>query len=178
MADPPRLSAEHLQAAGRRTVGDFDAFAALLDYPVYVVTAAVPEPTGCLVGFAGQCSIHPARFVVWISRANHTHAAALAADILAVHLLPPEHRLAELFGGRSGDDTDKFARVEWYDGPHGVPVLAEAPAWFAGRVLDRVEGWGDHTGLLLAPVAVHAPRTSVPVLSYRHVADIDAGHPA
>ncbi|GAB7184401.1 flavin reductase family protein [Kitasatospora sp. Ki12] len=162
---------------GAPAENDFGDFAALLDYPVYVVTAAGREPAGCLVGFAGQCSIRPARFVVWVSKANHTHAVALAAEVLAVHLLPHDHRLAELFGGRTGDDTDKFARVEWYRGPHGAPILAEAPAWFVGRVLDRAD-WGDHTGLLLAPVVVHTPPGAVPVSSFRDVADIEAGHPA
>ncbi|MFB7477102.1 flavin reductase family protein [Kitasatospora sp. NPDC056184] len=159
-------------------MGDFDTFAALLDYPVYVVTAPGPPPAGCLVGFAGQCSIDPVRFVVWISKADRTHAAALAADALGVHLLPYGHGLAALFGGRSGDATDKFAGVEWYHGPFGVPVLAEAPAWFVGRVLDCAD-WGDHTGLLLAPVAVEAPPAgAAAVLSYRDVDGIGAGHPA
>lgn len=157
----------------------FDGFTALLDYPVYVVTAVTGgAPAGCLVGFAGQCSIDPPRFVVWISKVNHTHATALDAPALGVHLLPPGNRLAELFGGRSGDDTDKFAGVEWYHGPYGVPVLADVPAWFAGRVLDRAD-WGDHTGFLLEPVATETPGTTgTAVLSYRDVADIDAGHPA
>ncbi|MFF0416185.1 flavin reductase family protein [Kitasatospora sp. NPDC004745] len=156
-------------------MSDFDAFAALLDYPVYVVTAAGREPAGCLVGFAGQCSIRPSRFVVWISRANHTHAAALRADALAVHLLPRDHRLAEVFGGLSG--TGKFPLVEWYHGPFGAPILAAAPAWFVGRVLDLAE-WGDHTGLLLAPVAVHVPPGAAPLLCYRDVADVEPGQPA
>ncbi|WP_030245723.1 flavin reductase family protein [Streptomyces sp. NRRL S-350] len=155
----------------------FDAFAALLDYPVYVVTVNGPRPAGCLVGFAGQCSIDPARFTVWLSKANHTYAAASAAQELGVHLLPPDHELAEVFGGLTGDTSDKFARVRWHRGPNDVPILDRAPAWFVGRVLDRAE-WGDHTGFLLDPIHVQVPSSAVPVLSYRKVADIDAGHPA
>ncbi|MFJ4670869.1 flavin reductase family protein [Kitasatospora purpeofusca] len=158
-------------------MGGFDAFTDLLEYPVYVVTAPGRAPAGCLVGFAGQCSIDPVRFVVWISKANHTHDAALAAGALGVHLLPRGHGLAGLFGGRTGDDTDKFAEVEWYRGPDGVPVLPAAPAWFVGRVLDRVD-WGDRTGLLPAPVAVGGGPEGADVLSFRDVADVDAGHPA
>ncbi|MFD8706564.1 flavin reductase family protein [Kitasatospora sp. NPDC059648] len=155
----------------------FDAFTDLLDYPVYVVTAAAPEPAGCLVGFAGQCSIDPARFTVWLSKANHTHAVALGARALGVHLLPPDHGLAESFGGRTGDDCDKFAATAWHRGPEGVPVLDAAPAWFVGGVLDRVD-WGDHTGFLLEPLHVHAPGSATPVLSFRDVRDIEPGHPA
>ncbi len=156
----------------------FGTFTALLDYPVYVVTAAVgPEFAGCLAGFAGQCSIEPPRFVVWISKANHTYGVAARSDALAVHLIPrTRHDLAELFGGRSGDSVDKFAGLAWAPGPSGVPVLADAEAWFVGRVIGRAD-WGDHVGFLLEPVTGHAP-TDTTALSIRDVTDIDAGHPA
>ncbi|MFI6449203.1 flavin reductase family protein [Kitasatospora sp. NPDC050543] len=160
----------------------FDAFVSLLDYPVYVVTAAAgPELAGCLVGFAGQCSIEPPRFAVWISKANHTYGVASRCDTLAVHLIPRKrHDLAELFGGQSGDSADKFAAVAWTPGPSGVPVLADAEAWFLGRVLDHAD-WGDHVGFLLEPVSTRAPApTTAPTtaLALRDVSDIDAGHPA
>ena len=65
-------------------------FAGLLDGPMYVVTAAAArERAGCLVGFAGQCSIEPERHMVWISKANHTYRVATAAGHLGVHLLAP-----------------------------------------------------------------------------------------
>ncbi|MFD5087902.1 flavin reductase family protein [Kitasatospora sp. NPDC058406] len=158
----------------------FDAFTALLDYPVHVVTAAAGEDrAGCLVGFAGQCSIEPPRFTVWISKANHTYAVASRATILAVHALPQRrHDLAELFGGRTGDEVDKFASVAWTPGPGGVPVLTDAAAWFAGRIRDRAD-WGDHVGFLLDPLTAGAGAGGDPrALSFRDVQDIDAGHPA
>ncbi|WP_037973355.1 flavin reductase family protein [Streptomyces sp. NRRL WC-3742] len=159
----------------------FDSFTELLDYPVYVVTAASEgRRAGCLVGFAGQCSITPPRFVVWLSKANRTYRVAAASDLLAVHLLPRRHELAELFGGHSGDRTDKFASVAWTPGPGGVPILTDAPAWFTGRVHARTDG-GDHVGFLLDPQSAgRRPGAHEPtdVLSYQDVADIQAGHPA
>ncbi|MCX5208501.1 flavin reductase family protein [Kitasatospora sp. NBC_00240] len=156
----------------------FGTFTALLDHPVYVVTAAAGgDLAGCLAGFAGQCSIDPARFVVWISKANHTYGVAARSDALAVHLIPRDkHELAERFGGRSGDSVDKFEDVVWAPGPAGVPLLAEAEAWFVGRVLDRAD-WGDHVGFLLAPVSTRAPEATAS-LALHDVKDIDAGHPA
>ncbi|MCX4751044.1 flavin reductase family protein [Kitasatospora sp. NBC_01287] len=156
----------------------FDSFSSLLDYPVYVVTAAVGEErAGCLVGFAGQCSLQPPRFTVWISKANRTYAVASRSRVLAVHLLPARrHDLAELFGGRTGDEVDKFAATAWEPGPGGVPVLAGAMAWFVGRVLDRAD-WGDHVGFLLDPLdtvtTLHGR-----ALTFHDVKDIDAGHAA
>ena len=155
----------------------FDAFVSLLDYPVYVVTAAVGEErAGCLVGFASQCSLDPPRFVVWISKANHTYQVARRADVLVVHLLPKDHALAELFGGETGDRVDKFADVPWTPGPAGAPVLTQAPAWFAGRVEHRAD-WGDHVGHALGPVAGWRGPDGPP-LTFRDVDDVRAGHPA
>ncbi|AUG80456.1 flavin oxidoreductase [Kitasatospora sp. MMS16-BH015] len=155
----------------------FDAFTDLLDYPVYVVTAAAAGArAGCLVGFASQCSISPPRFMVWLSTANRTYRVARDADHLAVHLLPPDHGLAELFGGRTGEEVDKFAAVDWDAGPAGAVLLRAAPAWFVGRVVGRSDG-GDHVGFRLAPVAAGRGPRARP-MSFREVRDIRAGHPA
>ena len=98
-----------------------------LDYPMYVVTAAVDgERAGCLVGFAAQASIDPQRLVVMVSKANETFRIASKADVLGVHYLGQDNEdLAELFGEESGDWTDKFARCKWQEGPSGVPILAD-----------------------------------------------------
>src|SRR6476620_5293611 len=135
--------------------GALDPFTSGLDTPMYVVTAVHPrtgERSGCLVGFASQCSLDPDRFVVWISQNNHTYRVALAAERLAVHGLGHDQRgLAELFGTQTGDQVDKFSRCDWRPGPGGVPILAGCPRRFVGTILDRAV-WGNHTGFLLEPV--------------------------
>lgn len=159
---------------------ELDPFTDLLDCPMYVVTAAAAgERAGCLVGFASQCSIHPPRFVVWLSTANRTYRVARNASHLGVHLLRRQDRsLAELFGGETGDRTDKFARVPWHPEHAGTPVLDGACAWFVGRVEDRLEG-GDHVGFLLAPVAEARAVAGEPtLLSLADVVDLTPGHPA
>ncbi|MEU1470521.1 flavin reductase family protein [Streptomyces sp. NPDC005761] len=156
-----------------------DPFTDALDYPLYVVTAeAAGERAGCLVGFASQCSIRPARFIVWLSKANRTYRVAARADRVAVHLLGRDQgHLARLFGGETGDRTDKFTRTAWHPGPGGVPVLDEAPAWFVGRVESRVDG-GDHVGFLLVPeTAEHPGGDDFRLLSLADGLDIAPGHP-
>ncbi|WP_240799619.1 flavin reductase family protein [Streptomyces sp. A1277] len=158
---------------------DLDPFTEALDYPMYVVTAeAGGERGGCLVGFGSQCSMRPVRFIVWLSKVNRTYRVAARADRLAVHLLRRDQDgLARLFGGETGDRTDKFAQVPWHPGPGGVPVLDEAPAWFVGRVEDRVDG-GDHVGFLLAPEEVRHPADQgFRLLTLSDGLDIPAGHP-
>jgi flavin reductase (DIM6/NTAB) family NADH-FMN oxidoreductase RutF len=156
----------------------FNAFADGLDYPMFVVTTAHDgHRAGCLVGFTTQASIDPPRMLVCLSVRNHTYRLACDADLLAVHVLDPGQRvLAELFGGSTGDDIDKFDRCEWSAGPDGVPLLEECPRRFVGTVLER-QAYGDHVGFLLAPVDVAADREGHG-LTYEQVEDVDPGHPA
>ncbi|MFD3696827.1 flavin reductase family protein [Streptomyces sp. NPDC058646] len=156
-------------------------FSDAMDGPMYVVTAASGgQLAGCLVGFASQCSIEPPRFMVWLSTANRTFRVASGATHLTVHVLRRDQRaLAELFGGRTGDEVDKFADVRWRPGAGGAPVLSEVRAWFTGRVEDVVPG-GDHVGFLLSPAEQSPPDSApaVPALRYADVRDLEAGHPA
>ncbi|MFK0160543.1 flavin reductase family protein [Streptomyces sp. NPDC090499] len=159
---------------------DLDSFTGLLDSPMYVVTVeADGEKAGCLVGFASQCSIRPARFMVWLSRANRTYRVAERAERLTVHLLRRDQdRLARLFGGETGDRTDKFADVAWHPGPRGSLILDEAPAWFVGHVESRTDG-GDHVGFLLAPEAAGSlSGAGTRLLTLHDAMDITPGHPA
>ena len=134
----------------RARVPEVHRLVTAIDYPMYIVTVADGERrAGCLVGFTTQCSIDPPRFLVCISVANHTFRVARAARVMVVHLVPEDGAgLAELFGSRTGDEVDKFARCEWAPGPEGTPVLAGCPNWFAGRILQRVPA-GDHWAFLL-----------------------------
>ncbi len=157
----------------------FDRLVAALDYPMVVVTAAVnDEHAGCLVGFTTQCSIDPPRWIVCISKANHTHFVAGTASVLVVHVLRKSQRdLADLFGSESGDEIDKFDHCDWSPGPAGTPVLA-ATDWFAGQVIERWDA-GDHTAHLLdlLPVGSSA-RSDTPQLGFQQVRDVDPGHDA
>src|SRR5690349_14969423 len=104
-----------------------------------IVTAvAGGERSGCLIGFATQTSIHPPRFLVCVSQKNHTHGVAGRATHLGVHVVPEQATaVAELFGGETGDEVDKFARCAWREGPHGVPLLDACPSRLVGEVLWR-----------------------------------------
>ncbi|MFJ6756360.1 MULTISPECIES: flavin reductase family protein [unclassified Streptomyces] len=161
-----------------------DAFTGVLDGPMYVVTvAAGEERSGCLVGFASQCSIRPPRFVVWLSTANHTYRVARGASYLTVHALRrDQHGLAELFGGETGDRVDKLARVSWRPSRDGSPVLTDVRTWFVGEIEGRIEG-GDHVGFLLAPVEEGPPGddgtdgSAVGLLRYSDAEGIPPGHP-
>ena len=157
----------------------FEKLVALLNYPMFVVTTqANGTPAGCLVGFASQASIHPPRFLVGLSRRNHTFRTARAATHLAVHVFDHDHLdTVELFGGQTSDEINKFGRCSWHSGPHQVPILDGAAAWFVGEILERFS-LGDHVGHLLAPVGGSPPRELESWVSFGDVRQMEPGHEA
>lgn len=175
MCDDPRMTDQPRAAVD---TDEFNAFVDGLDYPLYVVTTvAGDERSGCLVGFTTQVSIDPPQMLVCISKANHTHAVALDAEVLAVHLLSPDQQeLATLFGEETGDEVDKLARCSWHAGPGGVPVVEGTARHLVGRVLRKLP-FADHTGFLLEPVEVAV--TAAPVAyTLEDAEDMEPGHPA
>jgi flavin reductase (DIM6/NTAB) family NADH-FMN oxidoreductase RutF len=165
---------------------DLDTLLADVDYPMFVVTVEhAGELDGCLVGFATQASIDPPRMLVCLSTANRTYELARDSETLAVHLLDSGQRdLAELFGGTTGDEIDKFSRCRWERGPRELPLLADSRGWMIGTVLTQLP-LGDHVGFLLAPTTIQVQRDSAAsgptgerVLTYQQVKDMSPGHPA
>jgi flavin reductase (DIM6/NTAB) family NADH-FMN oxidoreductase RutF len=154
----------------------FSELVAQLDYSMMIVTAAADgDRAGCLIGFASQVSIHPPRFLACLSVKNRTYRVARQAGVLVVHFVSEDDsELAELFGGETGDEVDKFARCEWRPGPHGAPVVKALGNWFAGRILERHD-FGDHWGFLLEPIEGEAGR-SESTLTFHRAKRIEPGH--
>lgn len=157
----------------------FEQLVAVLNYPMFVVTTrADGVAAGCLVGFASQTSIHPPRFLVGLSRKNHTFRVATTATHLAVHVFDHDHLdVAELFGSQTGDTVNKFERCSWHSGPAQLPILDDAAAWFAGEILERFS-LGDHVGHLLAPMDGRPPRELESWVSFGDVRHLEPGHEA
>jgi flavin reductase (DIM6/NTAB) family NADH-FMN oxidoreductase RutF len=124
----------------------FSTIMSSLDTPLIVVTASDgTERAGCLVGFHVQSSIEPARFCVWLSKANHTYRIALRATHLGIHFLTTSDLpLAEHFGTQTGDDCDKFTDVDVHTGAGRVPVLRACPHRLIVRRTVLIDEGGDH----------------------------------
>jgi flavin reductase (DIM6/NTAB) family NADH-FMN oxidoreductase RutF len=154
----------------------FDELMGELDYPMFIVTTvAGGERAGCLIGFASQASIHPSRFLACLSVKNHTTGVAARAQHLAVHFLPADREdLAELFGGTTGDEVDKFALCDWHEGPHGVPLVDGCVNRFVGRILERLD-LGDHIGHLLEPELAEHGATGTE-FTFHRAKRIEPGH--
>ena len=166
---------------GHDELREYQRLVARLDYPMYIVTTVAAddgERSGCLVGFASQCSIKPPRHAVWISNKNHTSGVVRRAEWVALHALDPANRdLAELFGGETGDTIDKFERCEWRPGPGGLPILVGTAGWFAGRIVVALPATGDHDGYVVEPVqASRPPEPLEPRAGFQALKSIDPGH--
>jgi flavin reductase (DIM6/NTAB) family NADH-FMN oxidoreductase RutF len=156
----------------------FDELVGELDYPMFIVTTRSGEQLGgCLIGFATQCSIDPPRFLVCLSDKNRTTRLAQEADALAVHFVPSSAEdLAQLFGGQTGDEVDKFAECDWHEGPRGLPILDACDNWFAATIRAR-HPLGDHIAFLLDPIEAQAG-TPFDEFTFHRARRIDAGHEA
>lgn len=155
----------------------FDALMESVDPAMIVVTTADGgERAGCLVGFHTQSSIDPQRYSVWLSKANHTYRVALRASHLGVHFLTKDDlALAERFGTRTGDTSDKFAGLAVAYGPNGVPLLPDCPNRFAARRMTLVDEGGDHVCVVAEPVETWTSRPFDP-LTFGRVRHLEPGH--
>lgn len=155
----------------------FGAIAKVIDQPLTVVTVASgAERAGCLVGFHSQSSIHPCRYAVWLSRANHTFRVAVHSTHVAVHFLGRDQaELADRFGSETGDDIDKFEGLDVEAGAGGVPVLCDCRAGLVGRRVTLLDEGGDHVCVVVdVDVVWHGDRF-VP-LRLSESDDLRAGH--
>ena len=162
------------------SIGDaVTGFTDRLDHPLMVVTVADDQGdlSGCLAGFVTQCSIRPPRFLVCISKLNHTYFVAEQSKAIALHLLgESQTELASLFGERSGDAICKLDHIAWHRGSMGAPVLDDCAAWLEGVVLDRFSV-GDHEAFLMRPASGGSGGYDR-ILTLERAPDFDPGHPA
>jgi flavin reductase (DIM6/NTAB) family NADH-FMN oxidoreductase RutF len=160
-------------------VTGFGELVARLDPAMAVVTTSSgQERAGCLVGFHAQCSIVPSRYVVWLSKANHTLRVGMHARHFALHFLGQDDvELARLFGTTSGDRVDKFARSDWSPGAGGVPLLHACPNRFAADKVALLDEGSDHVCLVLQPTEVATGRGWQP-LRLAQVTHLQPGHEA
>ncbi len=112
-----------------------------LSYGVYLCTAWEDgRPVGCVANSAMQITAEPATIAVSINRVNNTHKCIEDTGYFALCVLGEhcEPSLIGRFGFMSSKTVDKFAGVN-YRVRGKMPVPDESIAWFACKVIDRME---------------------------------------
>jgi flavin reductase (DIM6/NTAB) family NADH-FMN oxidoreductase RutF len=147
------------------------------DPPLIVLTtAAGDERAGCLVGFHAQSSITPQHYCVWLSKANHTYRVGLRAAHFAVHFLTvDDFTIAERFGTLSGEDTDKFADIEFDLDSRGVPLLEACPNRMLLERIAVLDDGSDHV-CLTARLGAAACMGGFEPLRVSSASDLVPGH--
>jgi flavin reductase (DIM6/NTAB) family NADH-FMN oxidoreductase RutF len=122
---------------------------------VAVITARGDAgPAGFTATSLTSVSAEPPLLSFGIGTGASSWPAISATEYVGVHILG-EHQqeLAATFA-RSG--ADRFgAATAWREGPEGVPLLDDVPAWLVCRVVSRVPA-GDHR-IVLAEVVLGDP---------------------
>lgn len=132
--------------------------AAFRNHPagVAVVTADPGEgPVGLTASSVISVSANPPLLVFSLSAFSSAAPALARAETVVVHLLGADHvHLAKTFATAGIDrfaDNDSWSRLVT-----GEPVLAEAPTWLRGRIVQRMEA-GDSTVVAVQVLQAQTP---------------------
>lgn len=142
---------------------------------IVATTAAENEWAGCLVGFHSQSSMSPQQYGFWLSKANHTYQVSLRATHFALHFLTADDlAMAQRFGARSGEDTDKFCGLDVDPTEQGVPLLSALPNRMIVERITMLDDGGDHVGITARVISSETTGPFAP-LRLSHVGDLPPG---
>jgi flavin reductase (DIM6/NTAB) family NADH-FMN oxidoreductase RutF len=112
---------------------------------VYVVGVAEGERRNAFTAaWLTQASFDPLLLALSVNPGHASYPLLIGGGGFTVSVLSRDQlHLARHFGTRSGRETDKLAGIAWRPGRTGVPVLAEAIAYFECRLSQRIPA-GDH----------------------------------
>lgn len=122
---------------------------------VAVITARGDRgPVGFTATSLASVSADPPMLSFGVATGGSTWPAIAAGDHVGVHLLGEHQRELAATFARSG--ADRFGPgTAWREGPEGVPVLDDVPAWMVCKVVARVPA-GDHR-IVVAEVLLGDP---------------------
>jgi flavin reductase ActVB len=114
-------------------------------YPAGVVIVTTRTAEGEAKGFTASSftsvSAEPPLVLTCLNLSAECYPAFTVAETFAISILRPHHQeLAELFARRG---ADKFAESSFIDGPHGLPIVADALATLICKKAYDYPG-GDH----------------------------------
>lgn len=114
---------------------------------VTVVTTrtASGEPLGFTANSFTSVSLDPPLVLVCLANSSRNYDAFSTGQGFAVNILSEGQKdISNTFARPS---EDRFATVDWQDGPHGSPIIAGVSAWFDCSLYKTVDA-GDHVILI------------------------------
>jgi flavin reductase (DIM6/NTAB) family NADH-FMN oxidoreductase RutF len=123
-----------------------DAFGAFLTGVTVVTTV---DDAGAPIGFTANSftsvSLDPPLLLVCLAKTSRNYATLTCAKGFGVNILSEGQKDVSNTFARPVED--RFASVQWQNGPFGSPVFADVAAWFDCAMQDVVDA-GDHVILL------------------------------
>ncbi len=113
---------------------------------VTIVTArAGAEAHGMTVSSFTSVSLEPPLVLICAEKVTRTHALIAASGAFAVSVLTREQGdLADRFGGRDTEHTDRFQGVPTFTAVTGAPILSDYVSYF-DCVVSEAHPAGNHT---------------------------------
>jgi flavin reductase (DIM6/NTAB) family NADH-FMN oxidoreductase RutF len=144
----------------------FKAAMAELPAGVTVITAWDPEgrPVGATVSAVTSLSLEPPMLLVCLATTSDTLGVLRPGSAFAVHVLRDGQQ--DVAACLAGKGADKFSRVSWSTGPHGLPHLEGSAVVAACEVSSLVPG-GDHVVVLADIRRVDVREGSSPLVYHR-----------
>jgi 3-hydroxy-9,10-secoandrosta-1,3,5(10)-triene-9,17-dione monooxygenase reductase component len=134
------LAAAPWPAADARTFRD--ALGRFATGVAFVTAAPDGEPAGLIVNSLASVSLDPPLVSFCPSRGSLTWSRMRRSRRFGVNVLGRRHECFARRAARAG--ADRFARVDWAPGRHGVPLLADALATLECEIVAEHPG-GDHS---------------------------------
>ncbi|GAB6987806.1 flavin reductase family protein [Nocardioides pyridinolyticus] len=101
-----------------------------------VTTKDGDQPCGLALNAFSSVTVDPAMILVCVAKSSTTHDVLFSASYFAVNLLSRDQLdVAQRFATKS---ADKFAGLDWYDGPSGSPIISDSCGYLEAEISMRV----------------------------------------
>lgn len=156
---------------------DLEALFAL-NCGMYVVASSYEgKMNGLIINALVQVTAFPPQVVASVNKESLTVSLIEKSGLFSVSVLEKDTplQLIGLFGFRSGREVDKFAKVKYFLGKTGVPVLQEhAVAYLEAKVVSRLDA-GTHVLFLGEVVETEFLDSTLTPMTYAYYRDVKGG---
>jgi flavin reductase (DIM6/NTAB) family NADH-FMN oxidoreductase RutF len=141
---------------------------AVARFPTGVAVITACDPKGGLLGVTvsslTSVSLEPALLSFSLSRNLRSLDRFVGAENFAINVLREDQRsISTQFATQGGD---KWNGVDWYEGPHGCPIISPNVATFECQKYASYEG-GDHLIFLGRVLRLEIAEEGKPLVFYR-----------
>jgi steroid delta-isomerase-like uncharacterized protein len=102
-----------------------------------ITTKDGDKPRGLAANAYCSVSVEPPLVLVCVQKTSSTYPALFSSSHLGINILGTEQReTVKVFASKS---TDKFAEVDWHEGPKGSPLLDGSAASLEAEIQERFQ---------------------------------------